>query len=1218
MRTDPPAALWIDTVNALVDLSPREVKAGAEMEPPALATLAKLARRLLGSHACTVTRVDQTSGHLTTVASEGPSQAFDEAMRGHAVLLAAAGAIDPEAISRGDIVERYDLQRDGQGGASEAFAVQHGLQSVLCLPLKKRNDEVIGYINHFSASNEPFAPLTRQILEMFARQAVAAIDRIEWQETLGRSVNALNRLSKNFLDEPDDFMKQAADAACGLLSVPVCVIWQRAEHEEKVTVAAASDTVDEQFKAIELPLDSPGVKQVITSRDVKSILDIRKHSPFYQHSGDAASRGWVSLVTAPMMVGDRLIGLLDMYTTSERRFEPWEKKFVGVFANFVALAIWTFVPRKRLQTLNELMISMTEAASVDKVLDLFLHGGLKIVGATRGWISLVDLRTGYLEVGLPAGNPTHPRTLKWGEGVTGTAVKEGRTIRIGDVTSPEWQGIYVPFWPDTLSELAVPIMLRRVDILDGKEPRSGAKPIGVLNIESPRRNAFTENAEKLMWSLAQHAAIVIEKLKFDERLAKLEELERDMGQLDTPEKTGDAVAGAVEALGYDFVNVSLVRPEEKRIKTEFMRGIEPAMEEEFKRMANHRLDSDDIQADIVRQGVAEAPAREDPRFDPKIYERFGHGNLVRVFVPMRLPQGNRVVGTIEAGYNQKYRRHIYQRDVKMLQGLADYAALALEHKKIPSFNLYLAALLKKAMVNVGATQGAVLMVGDDNKTLEVIEALGRPYGPGQVKLEIGVGVGGVAVQKRRPVYEPDIDNGKYYIRSERGEPTFRSMLAVPLLTGDRCIGAICVNGERVDQFNQAHIDSLVALTRQVAPHIDNFSVKAFIGHSRRLNQLERFRGVSEEFSGLVRDLPRLRKQIVKSAVIVLEADSAVLYEYYQKTDTLVAPPTVSGDIADIDAMAGQIQKGRAPHLIITSGEPYYSEHPGRDAVMSVQAGHSGANPDASSFVEREGIVSSAGMPLKVADETFGVLFLNFRRPHAFSEHEKHVFGGFAAAAAVALQAARAVRDDMAKSHDSALQENRAVMAHRLKGPLISMKRRIDDIYEACLDMEIRHLALQASQLNRHAQEIVAEFNTAAKKHPFFARVKRTERDALELLISETLTLNKTHDDTKASVSIDSALPAVALDRETFRDDLIGLLHDSERHRPAGAAVSLEIGTARSEDLRRFGLPVTHAFVKIVYRDNGPGIPPEDKERIFEQVVYDGRRRHRPRAGDRAR
>ena len=208
----------------------------------------------------------------------------------------------------------------------------------------------------------------------------------------------------------------------------------------------------------------------------------------------------------------------------------------------------------------------------------------------------------------------------------------------------------------------------------------------MLNVESVREHAFTRTQEQLLWSLAQHAATAIEKLRFDEMLTKLREVENLMGRLESFDDTAQAILHAVnDPLGYDFVNMSLVNTEKRRIKTgTFWESPKTARKSSNARpticstaTTSRRTSSGRGSLRCRRSSSRQAQLSLD---DPDIYEQFGHERLIRVFVPMRLPQANRVVGTIEAGYNQTYRRFIYERDVKMLQGFADYAALALDQR----------------------------------------------------------------------------------------------------------------------------------------------------------------------------------------------------------------------------------------------------------------------------------------------------------------------------------------------------------------------------------------------------------------------------------------------------------------------------------------------------------------------------------------------------------
>jgi signal transduction histidine kinase len=129
------------------------------------------------------------------------------------------------------------------------------------------------------------------------------------------------------------------------------------------------------------------------------------------------------------------------------------------------------------------------------------------------------------------------------------------------------------------------------------------------------------------------------------------------------------------------VNISLVDEDADRIKTHFVAGLTKEEEARFRKLADHPLDGSDIQADIVRSSEIEVPSTNDPRFDGKIYDEFRHQDLVRVFVPMVARSVNRVIGTVEAGYQRKFRPHIYDRDVRILDDFVGFVTEALEQRR---------------------------------------------------------------------------------------------------------------------------------------------------------------------------------------------------------------------------------------------------------------------------------------------------------------------------------------------------------------------------------------------------------------------------------------------------------------------------------------------------------------------------------------------------------
>ena len=269
-----------------------------------------------------------------------------------------------------------------------------------------------------------------------------------------------------------------------------------------------------------------------------------------------------------------------------------------------------------------------------------------------------------------------------GRGVTGKALQEGRPLKVDDVYGDEWKDIYVEFWPDTRSELAIPLLINNAKIREGCQIKFGTRAVGVLNIESPKIGAFSQADEEALLPLVSQAALLIEQLGVDRRLTELRKIEREISDKRNWRDILRVVAeGIIETLGFEVVNISLVSPEHNSIKTEYVAGIPEEHVEEFKRKASHTLDSNDIQADIVRSKKIEVPRVDDPRFDREIYERFGHRNLIRVFIPMIVPSSGKVIGTVEAGYKRDYRKHIYERDIQILQGFVVYAVEAVEQRR---------------------------------------------------------------------------------------------------------------------------------------------------------------------------------------------------------------------------------------------------------------------------------------------------------------------------------------------------------------------------------------------------------------------------------------------------------------------------------------------------------------------------------------------------------
>ncbi|HET8826614.1 MAG TPA: GAF domain-containing protein [Terriglobales bacterium] len=94
--------------------------------------------------------------------------------------------------------------------------------------------------------------------------------------------------------------------------------------------------------------------------------------------------------------------------------------------------------------------------------------------------------------------------IKLGEGVTGAAAQKGEAILVDDVAADPR---YIPVLPNVRSELAVPLIVKN-------------RVIGVIDIESPQPNHFTEEHKRLLMLIASRMAIGIENARLYTRISR--------------------------------------------------------------------------------------------------------------------------------------------------------------------------------------------------------------------------------------------------------------------------------------------------------------------------------------------------------------------------------------------------------------------------------------------------------------------------------------------------------------------------------------------------------------------------------------------------------------------------------------------------------------------------------------------------------------------------
>jgi len=151
--------------------------------------------------------------------------------------------------------------------------------------------------------------------------------------------------------------------------------------------------------------------------------------------------------------------------------------------------------------------------------------------------------------------------IKMGEGVTGLAAQNREALLVGDVTTDPR---YISGVPDVRSELAVPLIVKN-------------KVIGVIDIESPQPNHFTEEHKRLLTLIASRMAVGIENARLYTRTTRqartlllLNEIARELTSILNLDELLKRIAELLSRLiDYQMFSILLVDPTGEKLQHRF-------------------------------------------------------------------------------------------------------------------------------------------------------------------------------------------------------------------------------------------------------------------------------------------------------------------------------------------------------------------------------------------------------------------------------------------------------------------------------------------------------------------------------------------------------------------------------------------------------------------------------------------------------------------------
>jgi signal transduction histidine kinase/DNA-binding response OmpR family regulator len=452
---------------------------------------------------------------------------------------------------------------------------------------------------------------------------------------------------------------------------------------------------------------------------------------------------------------------------------------------------------------------------------------------------------------------------------------------------------------------------------------------------------------------------------------------------------------------------------------------------------------------------------------------------------------------------------------------------------------------------------------------------------------------------RRPTQITDVLADPEYGRTDvQRVGGYRTIVGVPMLLNDEVVGVLAVWRTRVDPFSDRAVEVLTTFAAQAALAVRTVDlVRALESRThelgRKVNQLEALGTVGEAVSASL-NLTEVLTKIVTQAVLLSGTDGGSIYEFDENAREFQVR-TVYGTSPEVHDALRRTRIGLDNTFLGQAARQGRSlELPDlRDASL---------DPHLSVLAEG-GWRSLVAVPMLREGRIVGALVVRRGEPGHVSEEICDLLETFASQSALALINAQLYRQlerqsaalEVASRHKS---EFLASMSHELRTPLnaiigfseVLLERMFGELNER-QDDYLRDIWSSGKHLLELLNDIL-DLSKVEAGQMVLNRSKFVVRESLEYCLS-LVRERALKQRIPLSLEVDPEVGLVDADRLRFRQVVLNLLSNAVKFTPDGGRVDVR-ASLRGQDL------------VVTVADTGPGVPAEDRQRIFDSFQQGAR------------
>lgn len=215
-------------------------------------------------------------------------------------------------------------------------------EAFLSMPIIYKG-KAIGVVNVQHKREQDYSQTTMNLLDMIAKQVGGVIDHARlFEETKQKALqfDSLVKVSQSITSEHylDEILNLIVVVTAEMLNSKVCSIMLLDEKNMELSIKATQSLSLDYKKKPNIKVENSLTGSVIKTKQPAVVYDVQKEDK-YAYRDLAEREGLTSMVAVPMILKDKAIGVINVYTKKHHRFSKEEINVLQMVANQAAVAV---------------------------------------------------------------------------------------------------------------------------------------------------------------------------------------------------------------------------------------------------------------------------------------------------------------------------------------------------------------------------------------------------------------------------------------------------------------------------------------------------------------------------------------------------------------------------------------------------------------------------------------------------------------------------------------------------------------------------------------------------------------------------------------------------------------------------------------------------------------------------------------------------------------